>query len=308
MPELPTPVDPQRLDALIELAISEDLGQRGDLTSQVVCASEDRRGRFSIVFREQGVLAGAALLEHLLGRLAPGVHTQDLPGSDGTLLPAGQVVATLSGPAAAVLRIERILLNFLQRLSGVATLTRHYVEQVAGTGARIYDTRKTVPGWRDLDKYAVRCGGGFNHRHGLHDAILIKDNHLSGIPVGQLVTELGQMLRRASRLDPPPAFVEVEVDSLEQMASVLEVCAERPAKLGIDLLLLDNFSVDDLRAAARLRADKGLDQSVELEASGKVRLETVRDVAETGIDRISIGAITHSAPALDIALEVSSQG
>jgi nicotinate-nucleotide pyrophosphorylase (carboxylating) len=206
-------------------------------------------------------------------------------------------VVTLVGPIEEVLAVERTLLNFLQRLSGIATLTRAYVEAVARTRATVYDTRKTVPGWRDLDKYAVRCGGGRNHRLGLHDALLVKDNHLSGVTTDRLAFTLFEMLNRAASLSPPPAFVEVEVDGLDQLTEVLKV-------VGVDVVLLDNFTMDALSAAVRMRDAAGLAGKVELEASGGITLGNVRAVAETGVERISIGALTHSAPAYDLSLEI----
>jgi len=303
MTELPAPIDPGRLDTLIELAVQEDTHPGGDISSQVACVDPQVEAAFAIVFRQEGVLAGAALLGYLLNRLAPEARLAGPLREDGSLVAAGESVGTVVGPLAAILRIERILLNFLQRLCGVASLTRCYVEQTAGTGAKIYDTRKTIPAWRDLDKYAVRCGGGQNHRHGLHEAVLLKDNHLAGVPADRLGSELVEILRRARRLEPAPAFVEVEVDSLDQLVQAFGVCRAGPDRLGIDVLLLDNFSIDDLRMAVRLRTEHGLDGVVELEASGGIRLETVRAVAQTGVDRISVGALTHSAAAMDIGLD-----
>jgi nicotinate-nucleotide pyrophosphorylase (carboxylating) len=203
-----------------------------------------------------------------------------------------------------VLTAERLLLNFLGRLSGIATLTRRYVEAVVGTRARIYDTRKTTPGWRRLEKYAVRCGGGWNHRSGLFDAVLIKDNHLavrSASPGGAAGYTPAEAVARARRYAGDRAgeagcgelIVEVEVDTLEQLAEVL------PA--GPDLVLLDNMSLDQLRQAVAYR--DAVHAAIELEASGGVGLENVRALAETGVDRISVGALTHSAPSLDVALD-----
>jgi nicotinate-nucleotide pyrophosphorylase (carboxylating) len=195
-----------------------------------------------------------------------------------------------------VLTVERTLLNFLQRLCGVATRTRAFVDAVAGTGAQILDTRKTIPGWRVLDKYAVRCGGGRNHRIGLFDAILIKDNHLAAFAPNRVAAGVHELLNRAAALNPPPKFVEVEVDTLDQAEQLFDV-------VGIDIILCDNFSLADLRRAVELRDARNLRGKVRLEASGGVDLSSVRAIAETGVDCISVGGLTHSTPALDLALD-----
>jgi nicotinate-nucleotide pyrophosphorylase (carboxylating) len=195
-----------------------------------------------------------------------------------------------------MLAAERTLLNFLQHLSGVATLTHRFVTAVAGTHAKIYDTRKTSPGLRTLDKYAVRCGGGHSHRTGLYDAVLIKDNHLAGIPPSRLAHTVSDMLGRIEALPRRPAFVEVECDTTEQFAELLKV-------VGLDVILLDNFELEGLQEAVKLRDDAGFRGKLELEASGGVTLENVRAVAGTGVERIAVGAITHSAPAFDLSLE-----
>ncbi|GAG51454.1 unnamed protein product, partial [marine sediment metagenome] len=170
---------------------------------------------------------------------------------------------------------------------------------VAGTKAKIYDTRKTVPGWRQLDKYAVRCGGGSNHRMGLHDAILVKDNHLAKIETNELATAAFEMIDEAAKLTPPPEFVEFEVDTMEQLDELLQVS-------GIDVILLDNFAIERMRKAVARRDKAGLTSKVELEASGNIDLNNVGAVADTGVDRIAVGAITHSAPALDLGMEIES--
>ena len=175
-------------------------------------------------------------------------------------------------------------------------MTRRYVEAIAGSTARIYDTRKTTPGWRTLEKYAVRCGGGCNHRHGLYDAVLLKDNHLAGIPTAKLAAHLFDLLNRLDTAGPNPPFVEVEADSLEQVEELFRV-------VGINAVLLDNFTLEGLREAVALRDARGLRGKVELEASGGITLNSVRAVAETGVERISVGAITHGATAIDLALE-----
>jgi len=194
---------------------------------------------------------------------------------------------------------ERVALNFLQRLSGVATTTREYVEAVAGAGAGIYDTRKTTPGWRELEKYAVRAGGGKNHRRGLFDAVLVKDNHLAVLAKAEGKDPIAAAAREMDRLRPylgEHAFIELEVDTLEQFKVALT--------LAVDIILLDNMSLDELRSAVRMRDEAGLKGRVELEASGGITLKNVRDVAMTGVERISVGALTHSAGAVDIALDI----
>jgi nicotinate-nucleotide pyrophosphorylase (carboxylating) len=208
--------------------------------------------------------------------------------SDGAVIQPGDCVARIEGPARGILSAERLVLNLLGRLSGIATLTRRFVEAVAGTKARIYDTRKTTPGWRRLEKYAVQCGGGVNHRMGLFDRILIKDNHLAALR-GEPPNAIEAAVRRA-RAQYPHLAVEVEADTLEQ--------AGQACRAGADVILLDNMSHQDLRAAVRL-----IDGRAKTEASGGVNLATVRAIAETGVDFISVGALTHSAPAADIALD-----
>lgn len=293
--KLPEGIDPVRFQRLVETALAEDLGDRGDLTTQVAGLNGDARAE--IVARRSGVFCGGELVPILLALAAPHVVATGRTSGSGVPVAAGGRLIRLAGPIEEILVVERTLLNFLQRLSGVATLTHAFVEAVAGTHAEIFDTRKTVPGWRELDKYAVRCGGGRNHRHGLHDALLIKDNHLTGVPPDRLAFTLFEMLNRAESLSPPPAFVEVEVDGLDQLSEVLKV-------VGVNVVLLDNFTADALSAAVRMRDQAGLAGKVELEASGGITLSNVRAVAETGVERISIGALTHSAPAFDLSLEV----
>jgi nicotinate-nucleotide pyrophosphorylase (carboxylating) len=310
----PDPLTAAAADALIRLALAEDLGETGDRTS-LATIPEDTLGRAAFVARTAGVVAGLpvaarvcaaiggdhtfspALLEFLDRLNAPrptlrGQLTFTPEVADGTPTERGTVLATVSGPLRSILAAERTALNFLQRLSGVASLTRKYVEAVSGFRAKVLDTRKTTPGWRLLEKYAVRAGGGTNHRVGLFDGILIKDNHLAGI---------GGDVRRAveaARAYPGNAGlpVEVEVDTLEQLEAALAVKA--------DIVLLDNMTLDQLRAAVE-RLD-AVSPATLLEASGGVNLMTIRDIAATGVDRISVGALTHSAPALDIGLDYLS--
>ena len=213
---------------------------------------------------------------------------------DGDPVAPGDTVLRITGPHCSVLTAERTMLNVLTHLSGIATLTGQFVDAVAGTAAKIYDTRKTIPGYRALAKYAVRCGGGFNHRMGLHDAVLIKDNHLAGMPGDNLPARLHAAIAAIHRQPTPPAFIELEVDTLDQLDAALTVP-------GIDIVLLDNMPPDQLRAAVARRDQRQL--NLILEASGGIDLTTVRAIAETGIDRIAIGAITHSAPTLDLGLD-----
>jgi nicotinate-nucleotide pyrophosphorylase (carboxylating) len=284
---------------IVRLAVREDLGRKFDWTTLALVPS-GVAAQADIVARRPGVVAGLRAIALALSEMDVTVRLSTTL-ADGAAVGAGQVIARLSGSARSLLTSERILLNLLGRLSGVATLTRRYVDAVAGTGARIYDTRKTTPGWRRLEKYAVRCGGGHNHRLGLYDAILIKDNHLAlgaaGFDGGRLTP--ADAVRRARQFAQTMAagagetIVEIEVDSLDQLEQVLPV--------GPDIVLLDNMSIDDLRRAVALR-DRGAPH-VELEASGGIHLENVAQVAATGVERISVGALTHSAAALDVALD-----
>lgn len=272
------------VEPVIRLALTEDLGRAGDLTS-LACVPQDARLRVSWTARQPGVLAGLACARLALHALAPDARFEALV-EDGQRVGAGQALARADAPARAILSSERTGLNLMGRLSGIATLTRAYVDAVAGTGARITDTRKTTPGLRHLEKYAVRCGGGVNHRFGLDDAILIKDNHVAAC--GGVRPAMERARAAAGHL----VKIELEVDSLEQLEDALP--------LAPDVIMLDNFSLGDLRAAVALAAGR-----VILEASGGVRLETVRDIAETGVQVISVGALTHSAPGLDIGLDAA---
>lgn len=266
----------------VKAALAEDLGRAGDVTSQACIPAE---ARLSAVFaaRKPGVVAGLACIRLAIAELDPCAEVR-LLAADGEMVSAGGQLAWVEGNARALLSAERTALNLAGRLSGIATLTRAYVQAVAGTGARIVDTRKTTPGLRALEKYAVRCGGGVNHRFGLDDAILIKDNHVAACG------SVGEALRRATAAAGHLMKVEIEVDSLEQLDEAL---AGAP-----DVIMLDNFSLADLAEAVRRTAGR-----VMLEASGGVTLETVRVIAETGVDVISVGALTHSASVLDIGLD-----
>ncbi len=279
---------------LLRLAIDEDLGPDGDWTTRAL-VGEDVMGRADVVARRPGVVAGIAGVEMTLREIEPRLNW--LPDvDDGRSVESGERIGRIEGPARGMLTAERIVLNLLGHLSGIATLTRRFVDAVAETDARIYDTRKTTPGWRRLEKYAVRCGGGRNHRTGLFEAVLIKDNHLAlgsrSLAAAAAYSPAGAVTR-ARQFIREDMIVEVEVDTLDQLDDVL------PA--GPDIVLLDNMSPVELREAVSRRDASA--SSVELEASGGVSLETVRRLALSGVDRISVGALTHSAACLDIGLD-----
>lgn len=285
---------------LIRLAVREDLACGLDLTTAALVPRE-AQGEAEIVVRRDGVVAGLPAARLVLEEMQLAAEWESL-ATDGEAVRGGTAVARLRGATRDLLTAERIMLNLLGRLCGIATLTRRYVTAIAGTSARIYDTRKTTPGWRRLEKYAVRCGGGTNHRTGLFDAVLIKDNHLaqaaratgSVLSPAEAVVKarefLGQFLLNQKSGTIP---IEVEVDTLEQFANVLP--------LSPDIILLDNMPPEQLRRAVAWRNEAGV--ATELEASGGITLETIRDVAEAGVERISVGALTHSAIALDVALD-----
>jgi nicotinate-nucleotide pyrophosphorylase (carboxylating) len=316
----------ERLDedlrAILALAIREDLGMLGDWTTRALVA-EDAVGRAAIVARQPGVVAGLSGVAATLAAVDPRLRWSPQT-EDGKSVAKGDCVGTIEGPARGLLVAERTVLNLLGRLSGIATLARRYVEAVAGTKARIYDTRKTTPGWRRLEKYAVRCGGGWNHRGGLDEAVLIKDNHLaivaprntspkrkqgtasqdpclrvglvsnpdtSGMSPAEAVLRARQFVARQA--GDPAMVIEVEVDTLEQLDAVLRAAP--------DIVLLDNMPPAQLREAV-IRRDS-VAPAIELEASGGVNLSTVRSIAESGVERISVGALTHSAVSLDFGLD-----
>jgi nicotinate-nucleotide pyrophosphorylase (carboxylating) len=267
---------------IVRAALAEDLGRAGDVTAQACIPAQ---ARLSAVFatRKPGVVAGLACARLAIAELDPTGRFEPLV-ADGARVEAGQPLAQVEANARALLSAERTGLNLLGRLSGIATLTDAYVQAVTGTRARIVDTRKTTPGLRALEKYAVRCGGGVNHRFGLDDAILIKDNHVAACG------SVGEAVRRAKAFAGHLMKVEVEVDGLDQLDEALE---HQP-----DVVMLDNFSLDDLREAVRRAQGRAV-----LEASGGVNLSTVRAIAETGVDVISVGALTHSVGVLDIGLD-----
>jgi nicotinate-nucleotide pyrophosphorylase (carboxylating) len=274
---------------LVELALAEDLGTIGDLSSQLTIPA-DTKGQALFVAREAGVLSGMPVAEIVCSMVDPRITFEPFV-PDGSFLKPGDHLAEVAGPMRGILAVERTALNFLQRLCGVASMTRRFVDAVAGLPTKILDTRKTTPGYRLLEKYAVRCGGGHNHRMGLYDGILIKDNHLAALGSGLGAITLA--LEKARTLAIEDRMIEIEVDTLDQYD------VARNCKPGI--ILLDNMSLDQMREAVRRRNASGA--GILLEASGGVKLATVRDIAETGVDHISVGALTHSAPALDLALD-----
>lgn len=273
---------------LIEMALAEDLSSTGDLTCQALIR-EDQTATVHVVARQAGVLAGAPIGRMVFAKLDASVKWEGL-WRDGTRISAGTVIARVTGPLTTLLIGERTMLNFMTHLSGIASLTRKFVDAVEGTRAQILDTRKTLPGWRLLEKYAVRCGGGTNHRTGLYDGVLIKDNHLAAWTESSSVAEA---VRTARANAPKGVSIEVEVDSLDQLKDAL--------KGEPDIVLLDNMSVETLREAVKLRDTQA--PKVLLEASGGVTLATVAEIAKTGVERISVGALTHSAPSLDLAFD-----
>ena len=273
------------IQCAVRAALAEDIGP-GDVTT-LATVPEAALASADLVARESLVLAGLAFAEAAFRQLDPGLTSVPL-AADGEPCAKGQVLLRISGPARAILTAERVALNFVQRLSGVATLTAQFVAQVNGTAAKILDTRKTTPGWRHFEKYAVHCGGGTNHRVGLFDQVLIKDNHLAALRHAP-PNAIAAAVHRA-RAAYPALRVEVEADTLEQVRQAVEARA--------DLVLLDNMSLADLRAAVTLVGDRA-----QTEASGGVNLQTVRAIAETGVNFISVGALTHSARAVDIALD-----
>jgi nicotinate-nucleotide pyrophosphorylase (carboxylating) len=270
----------------IGIALAEDIGT-GDLTSQFF-VPEDLHGSGRIFAKEPAVVAGAGTAAIVFRRVDGALQVKVVAG-DGTAVSPGETVLTISGPVRSILTGERVALNFLQRLSATATLTRRFVEAVAGTGAAILDTRKTTPGLRGLEKAAVLAGGGQNHRMGLYDMVMVKDNHLTADAAG--LRARIEEFRQAH----PGIHVEVEADTLEQVQTFLSMP-------GIDVILLDNMTLEQMREAVRMRAG----QPVKLEASGGINLATVREIALTGVDLISVGALTHSAGAIDFSLELAT--
>ncbi|MBI1869098.1 MAG: carboxylating nicotinate-nucleotide diphosphorylase [Methylocystis sp.] len=276
-------LSPLLVERAVRAALEEDIGRAGDITTQAI-VPETAFAKAVVAAREAGVVAGLPLARAAFSIIDPAVHFEALV-HDGARVTTGQVVARIEGPARAILSAERVALNFLGRLSGAASLTARYAEKIAHTKAKVCDTRKTTPLLRAFEKYAVRCGGGANHRFGLDDAILVKDNHIA---VAGGVTAA---LRAAKAFAGHLVKIEIEVDTLTQLREVLEE--------GADAVLLDNMTVAQLREAVAL-----IDGKLVSEASGGVTMETIADIAATGVDMISVGALTHSAPALDLGLDV----
>jgi nicotinate-nucleotide pyrophosphorylase (carboxylating) len=277
-------LSPLEIDAVVTRALAEDLGRAGDVTS-IATIPEDMPARAIVVAREAGVISGLPLVAAAFQKLAPDIVIA-ASARDGASVATKAALMTVQGPARAVLAAERVALNLLGRLSGVATATHEFVRRVAGTHTRICCTRKTTPGLRALEKYAVRCGGGFNHRFGLDDAILIKDNHIA------VAGGIRAVLERAKAAAGHLVKIEIEVDTLDQLREVLAVGLA-------DAVLLDNMDVATLRQAVEMVGGR-----FALEASGGINLETIAEIAKTGVDYASSGWITHSAPNLDVALDI----
>jgi nicotinate-nucleotide pyrophosphorylase (carboxylating) len=277
----------------VKTALAEDLGARGDITTEAVIP-EGIEASGSYVYKEDAVVVGVDVLEEISRQISKGIVIEVLKG-DGEAVSAGETALRIIGPARALLAAERTSLNFLSHLSGVATLTRRFVEAAAGTKARIYDTRKTLPGLRVLEKYAVRCGGGENHRMGLFDQVLVKDNHIALMRRSGKTVFLAEALAEVKKNAPQGVIVEVEATTLVEVDEALAA--------GADIILLDNMS-NALMKKAVARAAKAKRRPL-LEASGHMTLRRVAAVAATGVDRISVGALTHSAPSVDISLEIA---
>jgi len=269
------------LDRIVSAAFAEDLP---DITSEAIFAPSDR-GSARFLVKARGVIAGLAVIESVF-RTLDGAASVSMKARDGDLVTPGDIVAEVQGSVIALLSGERTVLNLLQRASGIATATRRYVDAVSGTGAKIYDTRKTAPGLRALDKYAVVAGGGESHRIGLHDMFLVKNNHVDR--AGSITAAVQRIRARGM-----PQKIMVEVRNMKELDEALA--------LALDFILLDNMDPDQLREAVRRTAGR-----VPLEASGGITLETIRAVAETGVERISVGALTHSVTALDISMRIST--
>jgi nicotinate-nucleotide pyrophosphorylase (carboxylating) len=277
-------LSPLAIEDAVRRALAEDLGRAGDITSAATIPA-GKKARARLAARKPGVLAGLACAAEAFRQLEPAIEFHARK-RDGDALNAGDVVAEIAGDARAVLTAERVALNFATHLSGIATLTATFVARVKHTRAKIAGTRKTIPGLRALEKYAVRCGGGMNHRFGLDDAVLIKDNHIA--VAGGVAAALKAARASIGHL----VKVEIEVDSLDQLSEVLKTG-------GADVALLDNMDPATMKRAVEMVSGK-----ISLEASGGVNLDTVAAIAETGVDMISVGALTHSAPALDLGLDI----
>ncbi len=276
---------PPSVGDVISRAYAEDLADVGDLTS-IATIPGSHRSKANFVVRAHGTIAGLPMVEMCLGHIDASIATRSM-ASDGDVVDAGTVALTASGPTRSLLTAERVALNLFGQLSGVASATRSFVDAIRGTSAAISDTRKTTPGLRELEKYAVAVGGGVNHRMGLYDAVMIKDNHLVASE------SIADAVAKARALVGHGMIVEIEVDTLDQLAEALHTDA--------DVVLLDNMTTTQMTEAVRM-----VDGQMRTEASGGVTMDTVRAIAETGVDVISVGWLTHSAPALDVAMDLSA--
>jgi len=278
-----------QVEQLVDSALAEDLGS-GDVTTEALIP-ENQEGKAYVRGKSEGVLAGIGVATMVFHRVDPALRVKELVADGGRVHP-GDRMAAIEGKVASILRAERAALNFLQRLCGIATETAKYVEAVSGTKALITDTRKTAPGLRILEKYAVRVGGGHNHRQNLGDGVLIKDNHL--VALRSRGVGLGEVINKARQHAPHTLKIEVEVESVEQ--------AQEALSAGADIVMLDNMNLEDMRQVVELAQGRAV-----IEASGGITLDSVRAVADTGVDLISVGALTHSAKALDISLELETR-
>lgn len=288
MTETLRPIPPDIVDDAVLVALEED-GAAHDVTT-IATVRADQWGRGIFVAKQSGIVAGLPVAAAAMSALSDEVSFDTLAADGDRVIPTSEL-AEVEGPLSAILRAERVALNFLQRMSGIATLTRDYVDAVRGTHARILDTRKTAPGLRHFDRYAVRAGGGYNHRFNLADGILIKDNHIAAARQAG-ASELGEVVSRARAGAPHLMRIEIEVTSLDEVREAIEG--------GADVILLDNMSVTDIGRAVEIVAGRAL-----VEASGGVTLDNVGAIAAAGVDLISVGRLTHSAPALDIGLEIA---
>ena len=276
----------EQLDTIIDLALDEDTGY-GDITSQALIPT-DLTGKASLLVKEKGVLAGINVAGRIFNRIDPSLEIEVLIEDGGAVQP-GDIVGTITGSVISILKAERVALNFLQRLSGIASLTALYVAETSGLATKIYDTRKTTPGLRSLEKYAVRMGGGYNHRLHLGDAVLVKDNHIAALRATGM--SLKDIVVKARQNAPAGVTIEVEVTSSEEARDATEA--------GADIIMLDNMSLTEIEQVVNLVGGQA-----KLEASGGITLENVRRIATTGVDMVSVGALTHSFSALDISLEL----
>lgn len=290
---------------LIRLARDEDLGPNHDDCTSRLAIAEDLIGVGTLLQKQTGVVCGLPIVEHvcrayderLRVEMIPGFHMEIIEGRFSEMKQTP--LLRMRGPMRALLAAERVVLNFVQRMSGVATMTAKFARRIEGTSAVLVDTRKTIPGFRALDKYATLAGGAAGHRTGLYDMVLLKDNHLAAIGAKDWPAAVGRIVKQ-SRVEAPQRPIMVEVDTLEQLKCVLPID-------GVDYVLLDNMDCPTMTQAVRLRDAAGRRGRLQLEASGGVTLETVRPIALTGVDRISVGYVTHSAPALDIGLDIEEQ-